>query len=363
VAYQMSSTQAMERILEIQISPEISRLRRLLYCSEWIESHALHIYLLHAPDFLGFEDSLQLARQNPEVVKKGLRLKKIGNDLMSAIGGREIHPINVRVGGFYKAPSTDDLRPFVEKLEWAVEAAEETVRWAGTLTFPDFERDYLFVSLRNGGEYPMNEGRIMASDGMDIAVDEYERFFTEEHVEHSNALHSIRNGHGAYLVGPLARYALNFDTLTPKAQAAAQNAGLERQCRNPFKSIIVRSVELLYACEEALRIVRSYAPPRPSFVSAPVKEGTGYGCTEAPRGMLFHRYTIDEKGLIRSVKIVPPTSQNQKTIEADLHEYVSRFLDKPKNQLTWECEQSIRNYDPCISCATHFLKLEIVQSG
>jgi len=363
VAYQMSSTQAIERILGIDPGTEIRRLRRLLYCGEWIESHALHIYLLHAPDFLGLEDSIQLARTNPDIVRQGLRLKKIGNDLMSLIGGREIHPINVRVGGFYRAPRAEDLKALEEDLTWAVEAAAETVRWAGSLPFPDFEREYLFVALRNGREYPMNDGRIAASDGMDIGVDEYERHFTEEHVERSNALHSVRHSGEPYLVGPLARYALNFETLTSRAREAARDAGLAVPCRNPFKSIIVRSVELLHACEEALSIVRSYVPPNPSYVTAPMRAGTGHGATEAPRGLLYHRYTIDDEGIIRAAKIVPPTSQNQKTIEEDLREYVNRFVDKPKKQLTWECEQAVRNYDPCISCATHFLKLEWEQDG
>lgn len=358
VAYQMSSSQAIEEILGIRVTPEIARLRRLLYCGEWIESHALHIYLLHAPDFLGLQDSIQLARHHPDIVKKGLRLKKIGNALMTAIGGREVHPINVRIGGFYKAPDPGQIQALAGDLAWAVEAAAETVRWTATLPFPDFEREYLFVALRNGNEYPMNSGRIVASDGMDIAVGDYEKHFVEEHVEHSNALHSVRNDGRAYLVGPLARFALNFDTLTPRARELVREVGLNSPCRNPFKSIIVRSVELLLACEEALAIVQSYVPPHPSFVTAPLKAGTGHGATEAPRGMLYHRYAIDDEGRIGAARIVPPTSQNQRTIEEDLREFVTLHIDKHKNQLTWECEQVIRNYDPCISCATHFLKLE-----
>ncbi len=363
VAYQMSSVQAMEQALNITVSDGVRQLRRLLYCGEWIESHALHIYLLHAPDFVGMPDALQLARQSPELVKRGLELKRIGNEIMTIVGGRDIHPVNVRVGGFYRLPSSAELHALREKLFWAKNASLETVRWVAGLTFPSFERDYVFVALHHGGEYPMNDGRIVSSLGLDITVGDYEKYFFEEHVEHSNALHSTLKDVGSYCVGPLARYNLNFSTLTPMAQAAAREAGLGPECRNPFKSIVVRAVELLYACEEALRLVDAFVPPPEPAVFVQPGAGTGAGCTEAPRGILYHRYRLDERGLIADAKIVPPTAQNQKAIEEDLRLYVSQRLEEPLSTLTWECEQAIRNYDPCISCATHFLKIEIQHGG
>lgn len=363
VAYQMSSVQAMEQALNVTVSDGVKQLRRLMYCGEWIESHALHIYLLHAPDFVEMQDALQLAKQSPEIVRRGLEIKRIGNEIVTIVGGREIHPINARVGGFYRIPSPHELSPLKEKLQWARDAAAETVRWVATLPFPSFEREYVFVALRNKRDYPMNDGRIVSSSGLDIAVDEYEQFFTEEHVEHSNALHSTMKGVGAYSVGPLARYNLNFDTLSPLAKDAALKAGLGEKCRNPFKSIIVRSVELLYACEEALRIIESYHPPPTPFTPVTAGAGTGAGSSEAPRGMLYHRYRLDERGLIADARMVPPTAQNQRTIEDDLREYVTLHISDPIARLTWGCEQAIRNYDPCISCATHFLKLDIQEGG
>ena len=363
VAYQMSSIQAMEQALHVTVSDGIRDLRRLMYCGEWIESHALHIYLLHAPDFVDMQDALQLAKQSPEVVRRGLEIKKIGNEIVTIVGGREIHPINARVGGFYRLPTAHELNPLKEKLQWARDASVETIRWVATLPFPSFERDYVFVALRNRKEYPMNDGRIVSTSGLDIAVSEYEQHFTEEHVEHSHALHSVMKDAGPYFVGPLARYNLNFDTLSPLAKDAARNAGLGETCRNPFKSIIVRSVEMLYACEEALRIIEAYHPPHSPFTPVQPAEGTGTGCTEAPRGILYHRYRLDPKGLIADARIVPPTAQNQKTIEEDLRQYVTQHIKEPIGRLTWGCEQAIRNYDPCISCATHFLKLQIQEGG
>jgi sulfhydrogenase subunit alpha len=244
-------------------------------------------------------------------------------------------------------------------LHRARDAALETIRWVAQFQFPDFEQDYEFVALRHPDEYPFNEGRIVSSKGLDIAVRDYDAHFAEEQVPYSNALHSVLKTRGAYFVGPMARYNLNFDKLAPIAQEAARAAGLARECRNPFKSIIVRAVEVLHACEEALRIIDTYEVPEQSALDAGPRPGTGYGCTEAPRGILYHRYCIDGQGMILDAKIVPPTSQNQKTIEDDLWKFVPKYIDLPADKLRWQCEQAIRNYDPCISCATHFLKLEV----
>ncbi|MBI3578263.1 MAG: Ni/Fe hydrogenase subunit alpha [Ignavibacteriales bacterium] len=359
VAYQMSSVHAMENAFGVKVDGQLRALRRLLYCGEWIESHVLHVYMLHAPDFLGYEDVIRMAKDHGDAVKRALKLKKIGNDIVNIVGGREIHPINVRVGGFYKLPTKQDLQPLIERLKWAIDASLETVKLMGTLPFPDFERDYEFVALRHETEYPFNEGRLISNKGLDIAIQDYENNFIEEHVEHSNALHSIMKQRGAYFVGPLARYSLNFDRLTPTAQQAARAAGLGVTCNNPFKGIIVRSVETVYACEEALRIIQEYERPEQAAVKIEPRAGVGYGCTEAPRGILYHRYRIGENGDILDAKIVPPTSQNQKTIEEDLRQFVPDRINLPQEQLTWQCEQAIRNYDPCISCATHFLKLKI----
>lgn len=363
VAYQMSACHAIEDAFGMKVDGPIRQLRRLLYCGEWIESHALHVCMLHAPDFLGYQDGIRMAADHPEELKRGLRLKKAGNDIVRQIGGREIHPVNVRVGGFYRVPTRQELQPLAEQLKWARDAAVETVKWVAKFTFPELEFDYEFVALRHETEYPFNEGRLVSDKGLDIAIREYDRHFAEEHVPHSNALHSTLLGRGPYLVGPQARYSLNFDKLSPLAQSAARNAGLGPICRNPFKSIIVRSVEMVFACDEALRIIDAYDPPDQPAVPATPIAATGYACTEAPRGILYHRYRTDDRGQILDAKIVPPTSQNQKTIEDDLRRFVTAHLDLPGDTLQWQCEQAVRNYDPCISCATHFLKLHLEQES
>jgi coenzyme F420-reducing hydrogenase alpha subunit len=359
VAYQMSSCAAMERICGVEVDGPLRALRRLLYCGEWIESHALHVYMLHLPDFLGYESAVELARDNREAVAKALELKKIGNEVMAVIGGREVHPINVRVGGWYRAPRKRELRPLVEKLERAREIAVETVRLTAGLDFPDYEQDYELVALSSPGEYPIDRGRIVSSRGLDIAVPEYDEHFVEEHVPWSNALHSRLRERGSYLCGPLARFALAHSELSPLAREIAREVGLDPSERNPFRSIVVRSVELVYAADEALRLIAEYEEPDAPALEIEPQAGTGSGCTEAPRGILYHRYRTDDEGTIVDAKIVPPTSQNQRTIEEDLRGVVERSLEVSDDELALLCEQTIRNYDPCISCATHFLRLEV----
>lgn len=359
IAYMMSAIHAMEDVLGIQVEGGLRSLRRLIYCGEWMESHSLHIFMLHAPDFLGYESAIHMAKDYPEVVQRGLRLKKIGNQILSLVGGRAIHPINIRVGGFYKLPTRQELRALMDDLNWACDAAAETAQWASNLAFPDFEQDYEFVALHHPNEYPMNEGRIISNKGLDISNDQFYEYIEEQHKSHSTALHAVIKERGDYFVGPLARFNLNFDQLTPRAQAIAREVGLLPVCRNPFKSIIVRSIEVLFAAEEALRIIESYEIPQQAVVDYTVQAGVGHGCTEAPRGILYHRYKIDEKGDILDAKIVPPTSQNQGRIEHDLWQFVEQHIDLADDQLRSRCEQMIRNYDPCISCSTHFLKLDV----
>ena len=359
IAYQMSAVHAIENAFGIAVDGPLRTLRRLIYCGEWIESHALHVVMLHAPDFLGFPDAIQMAREHGEAVRGGLALKKAGNELMRAIGGREIHPVNVKAGGFYRAPSRAQLAPVEQSLTHARELAVALVHWVAGFPFPPFERDYEFVALRHPDEYPINQGRLVSNRGIDIDIADYETQFEERQVAHSTALHSAVRRRGAYLVGPLARYALNFDRLPVSVQTLARQSGLGPVCRNPFQSIIVRALEIVYACEEALRLIAAYQPPPLAALPVAPRAGTGFGCTEAPRGICWHRYDFDAEGTIRAVRIVPPTSQNQPSIEADLAAVATPIVDRPDEFVRDRCERAIRNHDPCISCAAHFLKLSV----
>jgi coenzyme F420-reducing hydrogenase alpha subunit len=362
MAYQTSAVLAMEDACGVVLDGQLRALRRLIYCGEWIESHALHVLLLHAPDFLGQPSGIELAQLAPELVERGLQLKKVGNSIVTVVGGREIHPINMRVGGFYRAPERSELETLREPLQRGLETALELTRWAAGFDFPDHERDYEFVSLRSDlDEYPIDRGvRLISSGGLDIPISAFTEHVVETHVPHSNALHASLRGRGNYLVGPNARFVLGSELLTPLARELAAEVGLDAAaCRNPFRSIVVRCIEIAHACDEARQILDAYEPPDAPAVEVVPRAGVGHGASEAPRGTIYHRYEIDDEGTIQAATIVPPTSQNQATIEQDLRMVVEREHGLDDEALTLACEHSIRNYDPCISCATHFLRLEI----
>jgi coenzyme F420-reducing hydrogenase alpha subunit len=360
VAYQMSAVHALESALGVTPPPEIRALRRLLYCGEWIESHALHIYLLNAPDFLGYESAISMATDHPKEVEQALRLKKIGNRLLAILGGRSIHPVSVCVGGFYRIPHRKELESLKADLLWALEASKGTLALVSKLPFPSFAPDYEFVSVSHPNEYAMNERRIVSSKGVDIDPEDFEHVFLEEHVERSTALHSVRADNGSsYLVGPLARINLNIDKLMPQALAAAGACGVSWPCCNPYMGIVARAVELIHACEEALAIIEAYREPAASRVEFKVHAGEGCAATEAPRGLLYHRYRINDEGLVEFARIIPPTAQNFRRMEDDLKAILPGVLDQSEAEIARVCEKLIRSYDPCISCSTHFLKLRL----
>ncbi len=360
VAYQMSAVHALESALGVSPGPEIRRLRRLLYCGEWIESHGLHMHLLQAPDFFGAASGIELAARFPKEVNRGLQLKKHGNTLLEVLGGRAIHPVNVAVGGFYKAPSRDQLQDLIPSFEWGLQAAIDATRWVAGFDFPDFEQPCEMVSLQHPDEYPMNEGRVVSVSGLSVDVADYEREFVESHVAHSTALHSLRTAdQSSYHVGPLARINLNRDRLCDNAKRIADEIGFETPCFNRFKAIIARGLEVIHAFDEGLAILKDYQPFRPSRLPYSYRNGEGCAATEAPRGLIYHRYRITDDGKIAEAKIVPPTSQNQRQIELDLIQWLPRVMGESDQRTADECERLIRSYDPCISCSTHFLKLTV----
>ncbi|TDV44134.1 Ni/Fe hydrogenase subunit alpha [Actinophytocola oryzae] len=358
VAYQMSACRAIEDACGVRVGGQLAELRRLLYCGEWIESHALHMYLLHAPDFLGLPDAIALARRDRATVERGLALKKAGNAVMDLVGGRSIHPVNVRLGGFYRLPTPRELATLTEPLRRALDDAVATARWATTFEFPDMTVDHEFLSLHDPGRYPIDTGTLVSSGGLAFSPAEYLAHVEEHQVPHSTALHATLDDR-TFLVGPLARYTLNHRWLSPVAREVAGEIGLGPRCRNPFRGILVRAVETVHAIDEALRIIAAYDPPSAACVDVPPRAGVGHGVTEAPRGLLYHRYRLTEDGTIADATIVAPTAQNQPAIEEDLHHVVQAALNLDDHALAHLCERAIRNYDPCISCSAHFLDLTV----
>lgn len=363
MAYLMGAQQAMENALGVTPTKPIRDLRRLMYCGEWIESHVLHAAMLHAPDFLGLDDALQLAATNPQVVENALQLKKLGNDILEVIGGgRAIHPVNTRVGGFYKVPRKEDIQALIPRLKWGIETSIAITKLFGTFDFPDYEYDYHSVALKHPDEYAIVEGRIASNRGIDIPVSEFFNVFEETQVQHSTSLRGSTKSDGMpYLVGPNARYNVNYNQLSKLSKQVAKEVGLGPVCNNPFQSLLIRMIETLYACEEALRLCKAYEEFDQAYVETTPKASEGFGCTEAPRGICMHRYKMDDKGLIVKATISSPTAQVQPQVERDLLGVVERSLHLDEEALKWRCEQTVRNYDPCISCSCHFLKLTMVR--
>lgn len=359
IAYQMSATSALEMAADHRVSPAITDLRRLMYCGEWIESHALHVFMLHAPDFFGFPSAVEMAAEHRELVERGLRLKKAGNRIVEVLGGRAIHPVSVRVGGFSRIPTRRELANLRAELQPCLDEAEDTVRWAAALPFPEFRQEYTFVALR-ADRYPLETGDALAISGRAaVPLQDFADVFIESHVEHSNALQCRLDDGTAYLTGPLARIAHFSEKLHPRAATALQQTGLPVPILNPFQSIVARAVEILHAFAEALDLIDAYVPFDPPFIAPSPRDAVGFGCSEAPRGLCWHRYETASDGTIVDATIVPPTSQNQARIEQDLVGIAPELLALSHDDATHRCEQLIRSYDPCISCATHFLSLEI----
>ena len=359
VAYQMSAVHAIENLFGAQPGPWVRDMRRVYYCGEWIQSHSLHIHMLAAPDFLGYASIAEMARGHADEVRRGLRLQALGNEIIRWLGARSIHPVGARVGGFHHAPALAQAAALRDKLQAALPEAEALVRWTAALELPASEQDFTAVSLRHPREYPMNEGRIVSTRGLDISVDQYESRFVEHQEAHSTALHCLHDGK-PYLVGPLARLNLNLDLLPAPVRAVADSLGIRFPSRNMYHSIVARALEILVAMNEAIRLLEAYVVPPAPHVSVTPRTGTGYGCTEAPRGLLWHRYDIDAGGIVRGARIVPPTSQNQARIEDDLRQSLHALDIRQGNTALRRCgEMVIRNYDPCISCATHFLDLRV----
>jgi coenzyme F420-reducing hydrogenase alpha subunit len=360
VAYQMTAAEAFERLFGIELDPSVRALRRLFYWGEWLQSHALHIYLLHAPDFLGYASALDMARDHRGIVERGLSLKQAGVDIMALLGGRAVHPVGMRVGGFYKVPTRAQLRALLPSLERALRDSQETVRWTASLRLPEFERDPLMLSLYDPALYALDTGRLVTTEGLDIDPGRWDAAFTEHHVEHSTALQATGLDGKHHLLGPSSRVVLSGQGLHPLARTALEEAGGEMLIRrNMFASIGARAVEMVHATAEAMAIIEAWQPPADPFVPWQPRAGVAAWATEAPRGLLFHRYDVDDAGRVQKARIVPPTAQNQAFMEDDMRDYVGSVLDLPEPEAASRLEALIRCYDPCISCATHFLTLEI----
>ena len=371
VAYQTASCYALEKAMGVFdqiIDSPIQKLRDLIYCGEWIESHVLHMFMLHLPDFLGYESAVSMARDHGDIVKRALRIKKAGNAIVELLGGRSVHPVGMCVGGFYGCPEPEAAARLLPEIKACLADMKDLALFlAQAVTYPDFKQDYEFVALCPDDEYPMNLGRIKSNKGLDVDQEAFGEAIEERQVSYSTALFSAIKGRGAYLVGPLARLNLNHEKLHPVAIDLLKKvcAALKEDLpwNSSFLSLPARAVETVHALALAADILQSYGMP--SRCRIPIRPQAGYGGhgTEAPRGICWHDYRTEKDGTISFARIMPPTAQNQMCLERDLYEVAKEVVDLTDEAAAMRCEQLIRNYDPCISCSVHFLKFERTYGG
>lgn len=362
IAYQMSSVQAIESIFGVKVSSEIENLRRLFYYSEWISSHVLHIFFLHLPDFLGVSSIFDIHRVNPEVVRRVLRLKEYGAKLTELIGGRSSHPVSVVVGGFSKVPRKEDFTELLGDFDKVYEDAIFLFEYLANLNYPEYSlgEEVLFVSLIDGDNYPILKDEIYSSDGFVVSKDEFSDYFVEYELPYSNAKFCKRKDGRRYIVGPLARFNNCFEKLLDSVKQLALKHRVTPPVMNPYKSILVRMLEVIDCLERGRSVMERYRDITKPVVDYRVVAGVGTGISEAPRGVLWHRYRLNSDGLVEEADIVPPTSQNQYVMELDVRRCLAGKTEKESLEKVEEAEKLIRNYDPCISCATHFLRVEVI---
>lgn len=374
ISHTSASLRAIEDALGIKPSWQTDIMRRILMEAEMVDSHALHSFFLAAPDFFGVPSVIQMVATNPEVVKTGVRFKKLAHDICDVMVGRHTHPISMVVDGFTNLVTEDQMSELLAKVKLALKNdVPGTVDFFSKLKFPEFERKTDYTCLVNPQGYPFLDGIINSSETGTYKNRDYKQKVAERIVDHSSAKHAYGPVR-PYMVGALSRFNTNFKQLKPKAKEAAEKLGLVAPSHNPYHITLAQVVELVHCLEsltdhieellsEGIKDERVERPPIAGWSAnlPPVKKSWGVGVVEAPRGLLIHEYRINNDGLIDAANCIIPTAQNLANIEDDMRKLVPTILNKPKDEITLLLEMLVRSYDPCISCSTHMLKVDFVE--
>mgnify|MGYP005834604545 CR=1 FL=1 len=362
IGHTSASLQAMENALGVEISEQTLLLRKLAFVGETLQSHYLHAFYLVAPDLLGVPSVLPLVKTHPDVVKMALRLKRLANDICCTVAGRHIHPCAMKVKAFPKVPKAEDLLALKQRLLDTVPDLHSTVALLQTLQLPAFEREMEFVALHHPDEYALYRGAVIRSTvNGDTAIPDYKQQVRETVVPHSHAKH-VNSATGPYMVGALARFNINYDQLRPESKEVAAALGLQPVCYNPYMNTIAQVVECVECTLDGVEFIDRLVDGglHDEDMTVEVKAGRGVGAADVPRGTLFHEYAVDDEGTIVDCNLIIPTGQNLSNIEQDMHALVPQIMDKSEDDIALHLEMLVRAYDPCISCATHLLKVEFV---
>lgn len=351
----VTSIKAVEAALGVEVSERTVMLRQLMVYGSFLQNHATHLYLFAAPDYVGQPSVFPLAQTHPDVVKRALSLKKLGNELTSLVGGRPVHPVTAVVGGFTAEPARADLVAFAERLHASALDAAATVDLFAGFDVPSFDTAGEMLALVSPDDYAIYDGEVCALDGgWCRPAGEYREFVTETVVRHSNAKHSSVDGR-PFMVGALPRLNLSWERLLPSARVVAGNVGLRKGTRNTFANNLCQAVELVDAAERCALLCERLADDDGSSspVGFSIREGSGTGATEAPRGTLYHSIALDDDGFVTSGNVITPTAQNLANLEADMRAFAPTVVDLPEDEFVLKIEQLVRAYDPCLSCAVH----------
>lgn len=365
VGHATAAVKAVEAGLAITPSDQTVRLRKLMLYAEIIQSHVLHLYFLAVPDFFGVGSVIPLAKTHPDVVQRALRLKRLANDICGAVGGRHIHPIAVHVGGVTHIPLAEELIELRRRLEAAREDLQKTAELFATLIVPTLNRETEYVSLKmcDSGEYAFYDGDIVSTrDPKPTKVADYRHRVMEVVIDHSAAKHCRSPNSESYAVGALARFNNNHEQLHGAAQKVARSLGLDGRSFNPFHNNTAQLVETVHCLESSIELIDellTHGLTREPLVP-PGQFSHGVGAAEVPRGTLFHEYAFDSRGRVEDANLIIPTGQNLANIESDMRSMTRQLVKRgaDKAEMTSQLEMLVRAYDPCISCATHFLDVE-----
>ncbi len=356
VSHTSASIKATEAAMDIRPSKQTILLRKLIFHSEVMQSNALHVFYLAAPDFFGVGSVFPLAGTDPELVNIAVRIKKMANDIVRIIGGRAVHPIRTVVGGFTKLPSEEEMYKMRDMLKSSYPDIEKTVKVLKSIKIPHFERKTEYLSISDPREYAVYDGNIRSSNGWDADNQDYLDRLKEKVVKHSTGKHCFTEN-GTYIVSSLSRFNNNYQKLSSLARRYAEELGLKAPCHNDYMNNIAQFIEIVHGIDDSIRLIGKILEDGLSedraMAKIKIKGGRGVGIVEAPRGMLIHDYTYGDDGRIRKANLIIPTNQNYANIEEDLKLLVQSIIDKSEDDIRLACEMMIRAYDPCISCSTH----------
>lgn len=362
VGHTSASLQAMESALGVQVSEQTRLLRQLALVGEILQSHYLHVFYLVAPDLLGVPSVLPLVQTHPDVVRMALRLKRLANDICCTVAGRHIHPCALKIKALSHIPRAEDLLALRQRLLDSVADLHTAVKLLQSLPLPQFEREMEFLALYHPQEYAFYRGEVIrSSHGDQTPITDYRRKVREHVVAHSHAKHASTEV-GPYMVGALARYNLNHAQLRPEAQEVAAALGLRPVCYNPYFNTVAQVVECAQCTLDGIGYIDRLVALglHEEDLTVAVRAGRGVGASEVPRGTLYHEYEVDDDGTITDCNLVIPTAQNLSNIEQDMRALVPQLLTRSEQEIALHLEMLVRAYDPCISCATHLLKVEFV---